>query len=252
MLLAIDIGNSSIKFGVFDDDKLTSKFSIPTKRNYSASGISSEIGDRLSLVSSAVVCSVVPEAEPAVKQYLTDSFSVEPRIVRSTDGLGLKINFSVETTGTDRIVNSFAAAEKYGVPCIVVSFGTATTIDVVNKDREYLGGLIAPGMKVNAKALSLAASKLPEIDITKPNKVIAQTTENAIRSGIVYGQIAMVQGLLERAIDELGTEPQIVATGGFAHMLASEIRLIDVIDADLTLEGLNLLYSHQKRNGLKI
>lgn len=243
MLLCVDIGNSSIKFGVFDDDKITSKFSIPTERNYSAAEISSEIGDRLShLVRSGVVCSVVPEAEPAVKQYLTDSFSVEPRIVRSTDDLGLKINFSVETTGADRLVNSFAAAEKYGVPCIVVSFGTATTIDVVNKDREYLGGLIAPGMKVNAKALSLAASKLPEIDITKPNKVIAQTTENAIRSGIVYGQIAMVQGLLRRAIDELGTEPQIVATGGFAHMLASEIKLIDTIDADLTLEGLNLLY----------
>lgn len=246
MLLAIDIGNSSIKFGVFDGDKLTNKFSIPTKRNYSAAEISSEIGDRLThLVSSAVVCSVVPEAEPAVKQYLADSFSVEPRIVRSTDDLGLKINFSVETTGTDRIVNSLAAAEKYGVPCIVVSFGTATTIDVVNKDRQYLGGLIAPGMKVNAKALSLAASKLPEVDISKPENIIAQTTENAIRSGIVYGQIAMVQGLLERAIDELGTEPQIVATGGFAHMLASEIKLIDTIDADLTLEGLNLLYQRK-------
>jgi type III pantothenate kinase len=246
MLLAIDIGNSSIKFGIFDDDDLTDKFSIPTRRDYTADEIALEVGGRIpSAIEASIACSVVPEVEETISVYLKSSFHIEPRFVRSTDELGFRIDFSVETTGTDRLVNCFGAAEKYGVPCIVVSFGTATTIDVVNRDREYLGGLIAPGMKVSAEALSIAASKLPEVKIQKPDTLIARTTETAIQSGIVFGQIAMVEGLLKRLVSQIGDSPKVIATGGFAGLIEEELVMIEVVDTDLTLRGLNII---QRRN----
>jgi type III pantothenate kinase len=242
MLLAIDIGNSSIKCGVFDGEILTAKFSIPTDRNYSAGQISDQIDRRLpASIDTAIVCSVVPEVEDSIAKFINDSFDIEPRFVQSSDDLNLSINFSVETTGADRLVNSFAAAEKYGVPCVVVSFGTATTIDVVSDEKEYLGGLIAPGMKVSADALAVAASKLPETELKIPANVIAQTTEAAIQSGIVNGQIAMVEGLLRQIIEQLMSPPKVVATGGFAGLLASAIEQIEIVDDDLTLNGLAML-----------
>jgi type III pantothenate kinase len=243
MLLTVDIGNSAIKFGVFDGDKLTSKFSIPTDRDLTLSQLTQQANDRLTLkIDEAIVCSVVPEVDEVVREFLNEACQIEPHFVRSTDDLGLTINFSVEITGADRLVNSFAASEKYGTPCVVVSFGTATTIDVVNANREYLGGLIAPGMKVTTQALAIAASKLPEVELKKPAHVIAQTTETAIQSGIVHGQIEMIKGLLQRVADELGDTPKVVATGGFARMLANEIDAISIVDEDLTLSGLDLLY----------
>ena len=248
MLLAVDIGNSSIKFGVFDKDKLTAKLSIPTKRDYSVQEIIEQAGDQIpATVDAAIVCSVVPELDNAITNFVRNSFQIEPQFVQPTDDLGLTINFNVDSTGMDRLVNSFAAAEKYGVPCVVVSFGTATTIDVVNAERVYLGGLIAPGMKVSAQALSLATSKLPLVEIRKPEAVTAQTTEAAIRSGIVYGQIVMIEGLLKLIIDELNDQPKVIATGGFAELLASEIGMIDKLDHDLTLDGIFLIHKLKKK-----
>ena len=242
MLLCVDIGNSAIKFGIFDGSKLTSKFSIPTDRELTAERLAQQINDRPSMqIDAAIVCSVVPEIDAAVRRFVKDEFQVDARFVKSTDDFRLIISFPVTTTGADRLVNSFAASEKYGTPCIVVSFGTATTIDVVNAEREYLGGLIAPGMKIGAQALAIAASKLPEVELTKPESVIAQTTEKAIQSGIVYGHIEMIKGLLRRVSNELGAKPKIVATGGFARMLTSEIEDISIVDDDLTLNGLMLL-----------
>jgi type III pantothenate kinase len=244
MLLTIDIGNSAIKFGVFETERLTNKFSIPTQRNYTADEIADRVGGRIpASIDAAIACSVVPEVESAVADFVKDRFGLETRFVCSTDALGLEISFEVATTGTDRLVNASAAVERYGVPCIVVSLGTATTIDVVDRGREYLGGLIAPGMSVSAEALSLAASKLPEVETRKPNSVISKTTDSAIRSGIVYGQVAMVEGLLERIFDELGERPHIVATGGFAEFIASETVLIDHVDTDLTMEGLRSIFA---------
>ena len=244
MLLAVDIGNSAIKLGLFDGDKLTSKFFIPTDRVLTTEQLAQQTDDRLNIqIDDAIVCSVVPEVNGAVRRYLNEAWQMETRFVRSTDDLGLTIDFRVETTGADRLINSFAASKKYGTPCVVVSFGTATTIDVVNEDREYLGGLIAPGMKVNAQALAIAASKLPEVELIKPAHVIAQTTETAIQSGIVYGQIEMIRGLLRRVTDELGERPKVAATGGFARLVADEIEEISIVEDDLTLTGLMLLYS---------
>jgi len=248
MLLAVDIGNSATKFGVFDGDRLTSRFSITTNREISPEGLRHEIGDRLGpKIDAAIACSVVPEIDDAVSRFIADAFDIKARFVLSTHDVGLTINFPVTTTGVDRLVNSFAAAEKYGVPCVVLSLGTATTLDVVSETREYLGGLIAPGMMVNARALSLATSKLPEVNIKKPPSVVAQTTETAIQSGIVNGHIAMIKGLVERIKKELfsestGQKPMIVATGGFALLIADEVSMIDTVDPDLTLMGLMILY----------
>jgi len=242
MLLCVDIGNSSIKFGVFDQDKLTTKFSIPTKRDYTPATLSEEIGDRLPPdIDQAIICSVVPELDHAVTDHLSHFLHVQPRFVSQTDDFGFTVNFPLTTTGTDRLVNASAAARKYGVPVIVVSLGTATTIDVVNSRREYIGGLIAPGIKVSAKALSLATSKLPEVEISKPEKAIGQTTETAIRSGLFYGHSSMIDGLLKRVAGELGEKPKVIATGGLAQLLAPDISLVNVIDEDLTLEGLMMI-----------
>ena len=242
MLLAVDIGNSSIKFGIFDHDKLTSKFSIPTKRDHTSTTLAEEIGDRLPTdVDKAIICSVVPELDNAVADHLSHFLHVQPRFVTTGDDFGFTVSFPIDTTGTDRLVNASAALRKYGVPVVVISFGTATTIDVVNGRCEYLGGVIAPGMKVSAKALSFAASKLPEVEIAAPEHVIAETTEAAIQSGIVFGHIAMIDGLLERVINELGERPKVVATGGFAELLAPGIERIDVVGQDLTLEGLMMM-----------
>ena len=242
MLLAIDIGNSAIKFGVFEGNDLTDKFSIPTSRDMTSANIADKIKDRFKLpVEAAIACSVVPEIEAALTEYLSASSGVVPRFVSSSDVLGLEISFDVSTTGTDRLVNSFAAAERYGAPCIVVSLGTATTIDVVNRKRQYLGGLIAPGINVGIQALAFAASKLPAVEIHKPETAIATTTETAIQSGVIYGQIAMVEGLLKRLISELGDEPKVVATGGFSGIIADEVTAIDVVDTELLLNGLRLI-----------
>jgi len=245
MLLAVDIGNSSIKFGVFDKNTLTSKFSIPTKRDYSADDIARVAGEWLTQsIDAAIVCSVVPEVETAVAGYLSHFLHVEPRFVETTDDFGLEHDFAIDTMGTDRLVNSFAAVEKYGShgsPVIVVSLGTATTIDVVVPERRHIGGLIAPGLGTSAQALNLATSKLPDVPIAKPPHVIAIATETAIQSGIFYGQAAMVDGLLKRVTAELREKPTIIATGGFAEIIAPEVELIEVVDLDLTLSGLQIL-----------
>jgi len=243
MLLAVDIGNSSIKFGVFDGNKLTTKTSISTKQDSTPTEINDRVGDRIAApVDAAIACSVVPELEAAVAGFASHFLRTELHFVTSSDDLGLKFDFPIDRTGTDRLVNSFAAAEKYGAPCVVISFGTATTFDVVDRERRYLGGCIAPGMAVNAKALAQATSKLPEVEICKPENVIAKTTEGAILSGIVLGHVAMAEGLLQRIIKELNDKPHVIATGGFARFVAPDLGLIDHIDEDLTLEGLAMLH----------
>jgi type III pantothenate kinase len=244
MLLAVDIGNTSTKFGIFDGKHLLSKFSIPTERDPSAIELNSAFGHHPDLtVSHAIVCSVVPEAEKALTSSLQSSFNVRPLYVTNEFDFGLEIKYEpLSAAGTDRLVNSFSAADKYGVPCIVCSFGTALTIDVVDKNRVLLGGIIGPGMKTMAKALHLNTALLPEVEIEKPEKVVNITTETAIRSGIFYGHIAMVEGIIERIKSEIGGDPQVVATGGFAPLIAESSAKFDFIDENLLLDGLRRLH----------
>ncbi len=242
MLLAVDIGNSSVKFGVFDGETIVSKFSIPTTNGVTVENLHSAVGNRLDLrISSVIVCSVVPEIDIPLNLYLT-KFGVDVVFVTNDFPFGLTIKYEpLESAGTDRLVNSFAAAEKYSVPCILCSFGTATTIDVVNKNHELLGGLIAPGMATMARALHSNTAKLPEVEIKAPDSVIGHTTETSIQSGIFYGQVGLAESVVSRIKNEMGKGLKVVATGGFASMIAENTDVIDIVDENLLLDGLRLL-----------
>ncbi len=160
-----------------------------------------------------------------------------------TFDLGLKILYeSPKDIGADRLVDAFAAVEKYGKPCIVCDFGTATTIDVVNERSEYLGGIITPGLSVLADTLFQKTSKLPKVEVKKPEKVIGNSTVTSIQSGIYHGYIGLVDGILQKMINELGEKPQIIATGGLAALIAENSDLITIVDETLMLEGLRLIY----------
>ena len=244
MLLAIDIGNSSIKFGVFDGPVLFHKFSIQTKRDYTAEEL---IFDRLRLVDeqfiqvdidTCMVASVVPDLNGVIAQVCRELFKVTPSLIDATWNFGFANRYEPPSdAGVDRLVNCSAAIAKYGYPVVVCSFGTATTIDIVNDDNEYIGGVIAPGPVASAKALQLATAKLPNIPIEKPSSIIGNSTVTSIQSGIVNGHIAMVEGMLRK----LGVNGKTIATGGFARLIAEEIKAIDVVDENLTLDGLRLL-----------
>ncbi|MFM9905551.1 MAG: type III pantothenate kinase [Pyrinomonadaceae bacterium] len=243
MLLAVDIGNSSIKFGVFDGETLHSKFSIATQRGSTADQLREAVENRLEFpISSAIMCSVVPKLEAPLRTFLKTSYAVDPFIVKNNLDFGLKIHYQpLEAAGTDRIVNCFAAAEKYGVPCIVCSFGTATTIDVVDDAREMLGGLIAVGLFASAKALHQQTAQLPEVEIREPESVIGHTTETSIQSGIFYSQIGLVESVVARFKNQIGDNLKVIATGGFASMIAKNTDVIDVVDENLLLDGLRVL-----------
>lgn len=253
MFLAVDIGNTAIKFGIFDGDHLLSRSSIPAKRNYTNEEIIAVVDTSLDLpVDRAMICSVVPELDETIAILVAEKCGVDPVFVLNDMDFGLKINYApLSAAGSDRLVNTFAASQKYGVPCIVCSFGTAMTVDVVNSNKELLGGIIAPGMETMAKALHANASRLPEVSIEKPPSVIANKTVDAIRSGIFYGQMGMIDGIVRRISDELGEKATVIATGGFASTVEDESSVIDIVDENLLLEGLNLLFHRLYTHGNK-
>ncbi len=251
MLLAIDIGNSSIKFGVFESDTLVDKFLIQTKRDYTVEELLFDrlryVEERFFSIDSACVSSVVPEIDDTVREACKKMLHVTPVFVDHTFDFGLKIKYEpVTAAGTDRLVNAAAAVMKYGKPVIVCSFGTATTIDAVNANGEYLGGTIAPGMNTLAEALHLKTSKLPHVAIEKPAGVIGHTTVDSIRSGVFFGYLGLVEGILRRMFDELGETPTVVATGGFAKTISENCDLINIVDEILMLDGLRILFERQR------
>jgi type III pantothenate kinase len=237
MLLAVDIGNTSTKFGVFDGDDLTFKFSYPTGE--SPIDLAPEIaGD----ITSAVACSVVPDVNDNLAALILKRFDAKTVFVTNDLDFGLDIKYEpLDGAGTDRVVNAFAAVEKFGTPVIVCSLGTATTIDVVNEKKELLGGLITAGMRTSAKALHLNTARLPEVEINKPDKLINDSTETAIRAGVFYSQVGLIETAVTRISGELPAKPKVIATGGFAEIIASECKVIDVVEEDLLLQGLRLL-----------
>ncbi len=244
MLLAVDIGNSRIKFGLFDGEQLVSKLSIPTFRDITAEGLTKATADKLFQgIKAAIVSSVVPEINSAMLSFIYSQFGLAALLVTNDLDFGMQIDyFPLEDAGSDRLVNAFSAVEKYGAPCIVCSFGTALTIDVVDENRVLRGGLIAPGMNTLASALKLTTSRLPEVEIAKPSMVIQNTTVGSIQAGIVYGYFGLVDGLLQAVKNEIRTGPKVIATGGFAAMIAESTSQIDVVDNDLMLDGLCRLY----------
>lgn len=243
MLLAIDIGNTAMKFGIFDGEDLVSKFVLPTRLDGSREDLEKMLKERLPGMPDGVIfSSVVPDVDQAMSEIFLRA-GIAARQVTPSDNLGLIFNFPMQEAGTDHLINSFAAAEMYGVPCIVVAFGTATTIDVVNREREHLGGLIAPGPKAAAKALEFVAAKLPEVEIDEPANVVSTNTTGAIQAGILYSQIGLVETAVPTIKSQIGDDAKTIATGGFATLIASKCPSIDIIEPDLTLLGLKMLYS---------
>ena len=218
---------------------------IPTIRRQTANEI---YNSEIQSVHAIIISSVVPELKNAYLELSKKYYRLEPIFVDSSFDFNLKINyFPPENLGTDRLVAAFAAVERCGKPCVVCDFGTATTIDVVNSESEYLGGIIAPGMNAMSEALFLKTAQLPQIKIGKPASVIGNSTVKSIESGIYFGYVGLVDGVIERMIHELGETPKVIATGGFANLIAESSEEIEIVEENLMLEGLRLVYENKLR-----
>jgi len=248
MLLAIDIGNSLIKFGLFDGAELVDKFSIATKRDYRYEELQFDrlqfADGRVLKVDTVMVSTVVPDLIDVVREASQAQFKVTPTFIDHSADFGLTVKYEpITSLGIDRLINASSAAKTYGTPVLVCSFGTATVIDAIGEGSEFLGGIITAGMKTMAESLHEKGAQLPPVEISKPETLIGNSTATAIQSGVFNGQIAMVEGLIKRFKDRLkpAVIPHIVATGGFAKLIAAEVRAIDTVDENLTLDGLRLL-----------
>lgn len=250
MLLVIDVGNSNLTLGVFRGAELVAQWRLLTERDQTAAQYGSEIRERfasdsveINQIDGVAIASVVPQLDQALADVATQDFGVTPLFVDHTTDTGLKLLYdNPAELGADRIVDAAAALAKYGAPCIVVDFGTATTFNAVNAAHEYLGGVIAPGVMISAEALFSRAAKLPRVEIKRPEKVIATSTRGAMQSGLYHGYVALVDGVLEQMIAEMSSRPRVIATGGLAPVIASASKFIEKIDETLTLDGLRLIY----------
>ena len=190
-----------------------------------------------------MVCSVVPPLNEAFEELARDFFKVDPLFVEAGDQCLIPIRYeNPRDVGADRVVNAIATRELYGVPAIVVDFGTATTFDALSAEGEYLGGSIAPGIGISAEALFERAAKLPRIEIREPRCCIGRTTVESMQAGVFFGYVGLVEGILSRMKPELGGEPLVVATGGLAPMIGKGVSTFDRIEPDLTLQGLRIYY----------
>ena len=254
MLLAIDVGNTNIVLGVFDGQILCESWRLATLPERTAdelrvlvSQLFEERGLDTTQVSGVVLSSVVPPLTATVTEMVRGAFGQETLRIDATNA-GLPIRYHApEDVGADRLVNGVAALAEYGGagrPIIVVDFGTATTFDVISAAGEYLGGVICPGVEISADALFQRAARLPRVDVRRPDRVIGTSTMGSIRSGLYFGYVAMVEGLVARLRDELGgDQPAVcVATGGLAGTIAGETAAIDHVSPDLTLHGLRLAW----------
>lgn len=244
MLLAVDIGNTNIKFGIFEGISLLEKFLIPTVKTADVDALDGLIAGRFPpLLTSAVIGSVVPELNSPISDLLESRHKVKPHFTSNELDLGLTVKYQpLADAGADRLINSFAAVEKYGPPCMVCSFGTAFTIDYVDAERTLVGGLIAPGLGTLSTALKLAASRLPEIDVSPTDSLLQTTTVGSLRSGIFHGYSSMTEGLISAVKSEVGSDAKVVATGGLASTVAERTSVIDIVDPDLTIEGLARIF----------
>ncbi len=248
MQLAIDIGNSKTKFGLFEGQGLIKKISVDTNRRTTSPEIFKNLNhafpDRLDGI---VISSVVAENDDEYRKFGLEYYKKEPVFVDHTFDFGFSINyFPSSDCGSDRLVDAYAAVAKYGAPCVVCDFGTATTIDFVSEKLEYLGGIISPGINTLASALFEKTSKLPQIEIEKPNEILGNSTRGSIQSGIYYGYIGMVDGIIERITNVYGKQAAVISTGGFAELIEGESEFVKIVEPNLLLEGLNGLIQRMK------
>jgi type III pantothenate kinase len=254
VLLAIDLGNTNTVFGVYEGDQLVMHWRLSTQKERTVDEYGILLRNLFSLeridakrIRRVVIASVVPPLDPVLNEMASAYFAVKPIFV-THENAGIPILYDdPREVGADRIVNAVAVLHKYGKPAIVVDFGTATTFDAITAAGEYRGGVIAPGIVISAEALYEHAAKLPRIEIQKPANVIGTSTITSMQSGLVYGYVALVDGIITRMKDELGSKTRVIGTGGQAPFISQETRLIETVDPNLTLDGLQLLASRLSR-----
>jgi type III pantothenate kinase len=255
MLLAIDIGNTNIVFALYEAQDQKGHWRCKTDKGRTADEYLAFLSQHFELkhlkiadVTDVIISSVVPDIDFAIRKMCEDGFHTHPLFIgKDTGDLGVKILIDRPTElGADRLVNTYAVHKEYKCAAIVLDFGTATTFDVVDKDGNFCGGVIAPGPNLSLEALHLAAAKLPSVAVKKPKAALAKNTIDAMQSGVFWGYVGLVEKILEKLIAELGSRPKIIATGGMAGLFRHDIPMIDVIDEDLTLKGLLAIYQHVK------
>lgn len=260
MLLAIDVGNTNIVLGVFDGSRLTRSWRLLTIRERTSDELGIFVtqlfqrsGINLEKVSGLILSSVVPPLTRTMEDMCQEYFGRRPLTVDASSNTGMPVLYEpASDVGADRVVNGVAAYETFGragaTPIIVVDFGTATTFDAISKRGEYLGGVICPGIAISADALFQRAARLPRVDVRRPPAVIGRTTVTSMQSGLFFGYVSMVDGIVNRIRDELeeGERALCVATGGMAEVIAGETSTIELVEPDLTLQGLRIIWERQR------
>lgn len=256
LLLTIDGGNTNVVFGLFDGSDLLSQWRISTdvKRTADEYGVwltqlIALDGIKVNDVSAAIVATVVPQTMFPLTRLCERYFRCTPFIVENGEAVGINVAVAnPDEVGADRLVNAVAAHAKYSGWLIVIDFGTATTFDVIKDDGTYVGGVIAPGVNLSLDALEKAAARLPRVSVSKPTSVIGTGTITAMESGVYWGYIGLIEGLVERIKEEIGRDIRTISTGGLAPLFKPGSSMIDEVEADLTLDGLRLVYDRLKRD----
>lgn len=253
MLLAIDAGNSNLTIGVFAGEKLLTSWRLRTVRERTADewgilmrDLLTAAGLKMSKVTGIIVASVVPPLDQPLEAMARRYFDSDAMFITAKTDLGIGVHTDHPSeVGADRLVNAVAAFRKYGGPAVVVDLGTAINFDVVSHEGNFVGGIICPGIGIAIAGLFEKAARLPLVDVREPEKLVGTNTVGAIQSGLYYGTIGTIDGIMERLVAQLGAETRCIATGGQARIFASASRFVKFVDEDLTLDGLRMIWERR-------